>query len=272
MNTARDIVSFKEFNVKTLRERLHIRALPNRRMVAAFGINNSFTTTEPWEHKRFVRYATTLINRVNANNIEWRQLSQIGHETLRRHLSESGYKPGDQHQQLHLTSTVRILSFVVVLHFLFPRVANIDLQAVRSVTEGINHLWVQSKDPSQPVSKRDQDLLIAKIRQILPVTKQAHGFQGSEEHTNPLDIILPAFETLWRIILLSYVHIAFRGIGADGPRVKTEALARDILADLPNHLGTGSEEEANMLIISKVRPSPFRFDRSCPISEAGLHM
>ncbi|KAK7956435.1 uncharacterized protein PG986_005657 [Apiospora aurea] len=252
-NVARGIVNFKFFNVRTLGERLLIRAFPNQRLVAAFGINNAFTTTDTWVHKRFVRYATALISGVNADNEQWRHLSLLGQDTLQRLLStESGHNLGDQQQQrLHLTSTVRILCFVVVLHFLFPGVENIDLQAARSVTEDINRLWVQSKDASRPVSKREQDRLVTKIRQMLPVNGQLYDLSGLGEQSNPLNIILPAFETLWRVVLLTYVHIAFRGIGSDGPRVTTESLARGLLADLPSHLGTGSEKEITALMISK---------------------
>ncbi|KAK8042425.1 hypothetical protein PG994_012908, partial [Apiospora phragmitis] len=236
IDAARDIVSFRHFDVRTLGERLLIRALPNQRLIAAFGINNAFTTTEPWVHKRFVRYAVGLITRVNVHNEEWRNLSLLGQDTLRHHLSvESGHKLRDQQQRLHLTSTVRILCFVVVLNFLFPGVENIDLQAARSATKGINQLWVQSKDASRPVSKREQDRLVTKIRQMLPINGQLYDLSGLGEQSNPLNIILPAFETLWRVVLLTYVHIAFRGISSDGPRVTTESLARGILADLPKH-------------------------------------
>ncbi|KAK8051756.1 hypothetical protein PG993_003141 [Apiospora rasikravindrae] len=253
VHVARDVVSFKRFNVRTLGERLLIRALPNQRLIAAFGINNAFTTTDPWVHKRFVRYATGLINRVNADNEEWQHLSLLGRDTLRRHLSaDSGREVGDQQQQrLHLTSTVRILCFVVVLHFLFPGVENIDLQATRSVTEDINRLWVQSKHASRPVSKREQDCLVTKIRQMLPINGKLYDLSGLGEQSNPLNTILPAFETLWRVVLLTYVHIAFRGTSSDGPRVTTESLVGDMLADLPSHLGTGNDKESAALMISK---------------------
>lgn len=256
VKVARDIISFRRINVRTLGERLVIRALPNQRLIAAFGINNAFTTIDPWVHKRFVRYATELINRVNADNEEWRHLSLLGQDILTRYIVESGHDLGDQHRRLHLTSTVRTLCFCVVLHFLFPGVEDFDLQAARSVTNDINHLWVQSKDASRPVSRREQDRLVTKIRRMIPATGQLYDLSGREEQSNPLNIILPAFETLWRVVLLTYVHIAFRGIGSDGPRVTTEALARDILADLPSHLCTGSVDESTALMISKVSTSP----------------
>ncbi|KAK8092257.1 uncharacterized protein PG998_015089 [Apiospora kogelbergensis] len=218
VNAARDTINFRRFNICTLGERLLLRALPNRRLTATFGINNAFTTSDPQVYKNFIRYAT---------------------------------HPWDQHQQLHLTSTVRILCFVVILHFLFPGAQKIDLQAARDVTEDINRLWVQSKSALDPVSKREQDRLVARIRQMLPTTEQVHNYTSFEEQANPLEIILPAYETLWRVVLLTYVHLAFRGISSDGPRVKTESLAREILAGLTTHLGTGTEEESTILMISK---------------------
>lgn len=259
IQAARNIVNFQHFNVRTLGERLLIRALPNRRLVAAFGIKNAFTTADPLVYKRFARYATGLINRVNADNEEWRHLSLLGQDTLQRCLSSnSEHQLGAQEQRLHLTSTVRVLCFVVVLHFLFPGVENVDLKTARSVTDDINRLWMQSKDASEPVSEREQDLLVTMIRQMFPINGQLYDLSGLEEQSNPLNIILPAFETLWRVVLLTYVHIAYRGISSDGPWVRTEALIRGILADLPSHLGTGSDEEATMLLISKVRTIIFR--------------
>ncbi|KAK7927386.1 hypothetical protein PG985_004384 [Apiospora marii] len=218
IHVARNIVNFRQFNVRTLGERLLIRALPNRRLVAAFGIKNAFTTTDPLVYKRFARYATSLINRVNADNEEWRQLLLLGQDTLQRYMSSGPeHQLGTQEQRLHLTSTVRILCFVVVLHFLFPGVESVDLEAARSATDDINRLWMQSKDASVPVSEREQDLLVTKIRQMLPINGQLYDLSGLEEQSNPLNIILPAFETLWRVVLLTYVHIAFRGSPAALP-------------------------------------------------------
>ncbi|KAK6823555.1 hypothetical protein PG989_000368 [Apiospora arundinis] len=268
VNAARDTINFRRFNIRTLGERLLLRALPNRRLTAAFGINNAFTTTDPRVYKNFIPYATHVINRVNADNEEWRQLTSLGQDTLWRHLSDLGHKPWDQHQQLHLASTVRILCFVVILHFLFPGAQNIDLQAARDVTEDINRHWVQSKNALDPVSKREQDRLVARIRQMLPTTEKGHSYTNFEEQTNPLEIILPAYETLWRVVLLTYVHLAFRGISSDGPRVKTESLAREILAGLTTHLGTGTEEESTILMISKealrLYPPTKRIHRATP--------
>ena len=77
-----------------------------------------------------------------------------------------------------------------------------DDKSIEEITSSINDLWVESKKsvgPSAPMKK--------KLRQALARFLPNAEFSGQR---NPLNFILPAYETLWRVVLSCFVEVAFR--------------------------------------------------------------
>ena len=252
-----DIVSFRHFGELKRRDRLRLRAIPNHRLVVAFGLENSFTTLDLGIHQRFLNTASQAITNVNTDNIRWMQLFGFASSTLQRIVASMSSldRPDGAHGQpimqvLPVASAVSVLCLATVLDFLYS-VAEVDeyvfdVEQGCIATKAIDKLWVQSKDPSQPVSSEDQADLDQAIEKLVPPSVRiAQPPGGAPAHSNPLDMIIPAYETLWRVVALTYVHIGFRDHGPGYP---------ERLEPIPGCLGTRSAEEDFVLSVSKVRP------------------
>ena len=79
--------------------------------------------------------------------------------------------------------------------------------AIDVVTASINDLWTRSKLDSTPNSAdafQSQHQFRSALHDLLP------DHDLDDPTSNPLNLILPAYETLWRIVLLGFVEIRFR--------------------------------------------------------------
>jgi hypothetical protein len=171
------------------------------------GINNSFTTVDESIHRQFLRRAVEIIKSANAKR--WVEAQHLARGTAAAHCCANG-----KVSALNIEQICRVMCFVTALGLIFPttRQATFDYERLDWITQTNNDLWVQSK------SKGPQnDRLLSKLRDELQ-------YLLPEERDDPLALILPAYETLWRVVLLTYVHVAFRHI--DG---NTKVLLQAIL-------------------------------------------
>ena len=102
-----------------------------------------------------------------------------------------------------LDSMVRSVCLKVVLHVLFKlELREQDNEKISTITEKINKLWIQSKGKGTPVES-DKDDLRKALDQVIPPMKKS---DPSEE---PLNLIIPAYESLWRVVLSSFLQVTF---------------------------------------------------------------
>ncbi|KAL1999206.1 hypothetical protein VTN02DRAFT_4883 [Thermoascus thermophilus] len=155
------------------------RAVANRRLVAAFGIDNAFTDTDEAYVRRFVREAQA---RISLTGEQWREMSALAQDAAR------GWA----------------VCLRVVLRILFgieKDAAASDDRLVR-LAEAINRAWIASKTPEGSRYGDDRALQDA-LSAVFPDARIL------EPRENPLNLILPAFETLWRIVLRTVVEVRF---------------------------------------------------------------
>jgi len=91
----------------------------------------------------------------------------------------------------------------IIIHLFFPSYHNIGAETSNSIAvlgDLINDLWIQSKHGAPSVE--DQQRLADTISVLFP---------GIDE--NPLNLLLPAYETLWRVVLRCFLEVQFRGKG-----------------------------------------------------------
>lgn len=102
-----------------------------------------------------------------------------------------------------LETSIQLLVFQIVMGKFFPDIqpvpSNIDIEYIAAT---INDLWVASK------CSYDQHLLRNKKTEFLRRLETILDCNIASD--NPLNIILPAYETLWRIVLRCYLEIRFR--------------------------------------------------------------
>lgn len=206
------IANFKAFNARCLQDRLSLRALPNARLTEAFDIHNSFTTTDARVHREFLGRARSIVDTVDAT--AWQGCRELAAKVLKR--PELFPEPRVSVQRV---TRVACLHVVLELLFLTGHAFNIDIDAADSVTDDINWLWLQSKEhgaAGSPATAGSLASLRSRLSELVPNTDD-----------DPLALIIPAYETLWRVVLLTYVHVAFRRLDADS-KERLSAVVSDL--------------------------------------------
>lgn len=239
--TAKDLVREKidrarrnaDLSSRNLVDRLQARAGPNTRLVQAFGINNSFTTVDESIHQQFLRRALEIIKSANAKR--WVQVHHVASQTVAA-LCCTNDKVG----VLNIEHICRLMCFVAALDIIFPTTRQVtsDYEKLDWITQTINDLWLQSKSKA-PQNDRLLSKLRDELQSLLP-----------EERDDPLALILPAYETPWQVVLLTYVHVAFRHIDGD-----TKVMLQEILKRF--HVPEQVEFDNHMVRFSQVSPNNY---------------
>ena len=168
------------------------RAGPNQRLVKAFNIDNAFTTKDDQYRKSFTSKAASKMSALTEE--DWKRIADHAEAFVLRGLGG---------KQCCLDSFVRSLSLKITLHTLFqldPMM--MEDETIEEITTSINDLWVESKKSVEPSAPMKNKLKRA-LAQFFPDGE----FSGQE---NPLNFILPAYETLWRVVLSCFIEVVFR--------------------------------------------------------------
>ncbi len=242
VQATRDVAGFNMSNEElSCAQRLELRAIPNRRLVRAFGINNSFTTMDTRRHREFLNQAGQAIQRMDGD--AWERLFDVANRAMCR---ASAHEDDAVTTKIPLARRVRTITFIAILNVLFgvdPE--DIAIDDVLTATELINKLWMQSKDSFEgQVSADDQRRLQTALHHMVPSREDA-----DETQNNPLNIMMPAYETMWRVVLHTFVAAAFRTSDMETVRQLAKAVQ-----NVPGCLG--SAEEREVLALAKVRLSP----------------
>lgn len=131
-----------------------------------------------------------------------------------------------------------------MLHVLFGvDPSEINLDEARTATDAINRLWIQSKNDDIIPSLHDQTALNSALKKLLPKEYPC------DSTANPLNLIMPAYETLWRVVLLTFVSISCQ---ADDPKIIEEL--QMAVRNVPQCFCNRDELEMRALSIAKVSP------------------
>ena len=82
-----------------------------------------------------------------------------------------------------------------------------DNESILTITNSINTLWIQSKDTKVP-SEADKRTLKEALAKLFPAMNLLET-ERSDNRENPLNLIIPAYETLWRVVLSGFLHVTF---------------------------------------------------------------
>ena len=177
------------------------RAEPNQRLVRAFGIDSSFTTTIPEVHKVFLAASLSLLR---TDDDQFNRLAAGAKWILDRRTSQV-------RQQIPLVETIQVFVFRVCLSKFFPGIPDPSEADAILITRNINTRWIESKEPDTAISpaqlrsRKDLDSAVRKIFQLNPDPAVA-----IPPMSNPLNILLPAYEALWQVVLSGFLQLAFR--------------------------------------------------------------
>jgi hypothetical protein len=181
--------------------KLSDRAIPNQRLVKAFGIHNAFTTTNGNICTPFVIDVT---KKLRMKDSDWEAIAKdaLGYiEGLKTRIQGTG-----------TTLTLEVLTqnfvFKIVMRHFYPAVPEISDSDVEFITSSVNNLWTASKSCSSPTTTQKNELL----RRITHIFDISPNLNPDGDSRNPLNIILPAYETLWRVVLRCFLEVQFRSI------------------------------------------------------------
>jgi hypothetical protein len=188
------------------------RAALNQRLVVALGIENGFTTTNEEIHHRFRKEIKISLER-NNNDPSRQDLIELVSTSVRDFLRMRA----NAKQEILLVNAVRIAVFRAVLAIFFPDVPRISDDDIIFVTSKMNSLWYDSKSTwkiflaryfrSHGPTIEDRDLLHGKLKEVFPSLRQHQAIKPSE---TPLNILLPAFIGLFRVVLRCTLEVRFR--------------------------------------------------------------
>lgn len=223
-------------------ERLRLRAIENRRVKNAFDIDNSLTTSKSSVHKAFLRTAAEAINKQDRS---WTELYGHAGSFLRAEI-QNALSQG--HRTLPLAECARCMVLAVILFDNFGiDPAATPRAALATITQEINRQWQRSKcEPDVNPS----ELLNSAVASL---NLQSPG--SGPKPISPaaiLSLIMPQYETLWRVVMLAFVT-AYHHQPAASPDVVQRT------ADVPSCLGDAAKE-GEALKLGKVRT----YLPSCP--------
>jgi hypothetical protein len=205
-------VSDRKVPITNLRDTCHLlkdstlcdRAFPNQRLVKAFGIQNAFTTTNGDIYHAFVLDVNKKL-RMEISDWEVVVRNALGH------LDKLKTKVDDTVAPLSPEVQTQIFVFKVIVQHFFPEISEISNFDVELITASINQLWTASKSCSSPLTARKKELLQA----ISTIFNISPDLDPNGDGRNPLNIILPAYETLWRVVLRCFLEVQFRSTTQD---------------------------------------------------------
>lgn len=178
------------------------RAGPNQRLVAAFGVDNAFTTDDKVYSKEFLKTAKRKIAEVRSTEEDaghWQELAASATSLV---LQITNTSP----ENIRLDTLVQTVAFKIAIQWLWKiEPDQVDHQAVLDASSEINRLWIASK--TNPTSSSDNAVDRRKLHDALTIILPEHTLDGRE---NPLNLLLPAYETLWRVVLSGIIEIFFR--------------------------------------------------------------
>ncbi|KAF7353858.1 hypothetical protein MVEN_01071500 [Mycena venus] len=191
---------------------LRSRASPNARLIRAFSLSNTFVSPDPTIHGKFLRKSRSLLQ---AANRDWGRFNGIALQAVDSALP-------DLPTPFHIF--VRSVTLRVTLVGLLDPDADmtsLGSNDVDLVTNLITDLWILSKK-STHIPEHLLEMLNDRLRRLLP---------DQAAYPNPLDFVIPTWETLWRVVAVTLVHVdmnaaarrAFQDLSDNPDRAQFEA-------------------------------------------------
>ncbi|KAL4913551.1 hypothetical protein BDW62DRAFT_220604 [Aspergillus aurantiobrunneus] len=172
------------------------RALENRDLRRAFGIHNAFTTTREAYAKQFVLTASELIR---LSREDWDNLGA----TLYRSVWNMKVTEKDGRVRFNLAPMTQALTLRSSLWVSFRMKYEVDNKLLIDLGEIIHRTWMNVKQGDKLVEFRDNYVLRSRLSAVFA----NHDINMLSPRSNPLNLIVPGFETLWRLVLRLFIEL-----------------------------------------------------------------
>ncbi|KAH6638975.1 hypothetical protein C7974DRAFT_448771 [Boeremia exigua] len=193
-----DIIEFKQSG-QIYHNRQGARVKPNHRLVEVFGIKNVFTDEHPGG---FSRETTSKIRaackmRASDDKGSWTNLRKRSIECFDEYIKHVG-----QHGTINIAELAQFVTLKLSLSYLFAD-AEIAFKTadtfddITFIGHQINKLWIDSKKPDDMPGS-------------LPPYLNDNSNEPTVPGRNPLNFLLPAYETMWRVVLRCFIEVRLR--------------------------------------------------------------
>lgn len=166
------------------------RATPNERLIRAFALTNTFVSSDSNIHTSFVGHAKHLLRAAEKRG--WSNFQQVAVRAVDAALPTSSLSNFDVFVQ-DVTLRVALVGLLDV----DVDVAELDPGDIQVVAALITELWALSKKP-EPIPEHLLPSLNHHLRRLMTDT---------DTYPNPLDYVIPVWETLWRVVATTLAHV-----------------------------------------------------------------
>ncbi|KAJ6606124.1 hypothetical protein DFH09DRAFT_1119353 [Mycena vulgaris] len=166
---------------------LRSRAAANARLERAFDLTNTFVSADVQVHSQFLSKSTALLA---ASQRDWMQFGQVALQAVELAL------PDRTTEFRTFVQSVTLSTAIVGLLAPDADITALDANDLQVVANLITRLWLLSKNPEQIPAHLRQELKEC-LRRLIP----------EEAYPNPLDFVIPAWETLWRLVAVTLAHV-----------------------------------------------------------------
>ncbi|KAJ7107251.1 hypothetical protein C8R43DRAFT_1045217 [Mycena crocata] len=167
---------------------LRSRASANVRLLDAFHLTNTFVSPDPTTHFEFRRKSINLIREVHRN---WTRFASVAAQAVELSLPDSS---------IEFHTFVRAVTLSTVIVGLLDPDADITALGatdVNIVANLISDIWLLSKNPD-PIPEHLRAMLNTRLRRLIP---------DQDAYPNPLDFVIPAWETMWRLVAVTIAEV-----------------------------------------------------------------
>ena len=176
-----------------LEDHLKERSDANQRLVRALHLTNTFVSPDPAVHKAFVEHARRLLNAAKCRG--WAHFQATAIDAVQWQLSSSRDPPAPQIYDAFVRNVTLVIVLVGILQLDKP-IQSFCHEDVALVAKGITTLWAMSKKPD-PIPPILLEELTVHLRRLV---------SDDEQFPNPLDFIVPGWETLWRVVATTVAY------------------------------------------------------------------
>jgi len=195
---------------------LEKRSKPNQRLVIAFGIDNAFTTFDQGYHDEFKKTIEGTLE-MNDDPDSRTQLAQRASFRIQEYVKE--YKVAEM--PMPLVKLIQVLVFQTVVAIFFPNEREINIGHAERITSLMNSLWYGSKNPIKLALAKyspahsgitwDRAELHWLLRYVFQdALRNIPRFNPIPPRDNPLNVLLPAYMGLFRVVLRCFLEVRFK--------------------------------------------------------------
>ncbi|KAI0294658.1 hypothetical protein B0F90DRAFT_1639670 [Multifurca ochricompacta] len=245
-----DLISILDPPGWSMPQLLQARAQPNARLIHTFRLGNTFVSADARVRKEFIARAREVLHK---HTRDFRAFPN----TVRGFVGGVASHIPHHHHTMPFATFIQVVTFRVVVDSLLEgNIPEEEDENIVTVVEAINELWMLSKKRLSPI-KPVLQIMDAHLKRWLPT------------YARPLDFVIPAYETMWRVVAVTVAR------ANQDPGART-AFARYLNSPLEAQFvrfNNGQPSvEVFMCEILRLHPPSRHLSRTAPARLAGLSL